>query len=454
MLPPSASSSQGSSSLLSCFRSSLCPARFFSPRLFYLYCLVFLFVTALIGVKMHLKSYLPVALLGVPALAQSPTPSPSADPFKVYTISAENITAKLIPYGARLTSLLVPDRHGKPQDIVVGYDDPKDYLKDTNTNHTFFGSVVGRYANRIKNGTFEVDSNKYKIPTNENGGADTLHGGNVGYDARNWTVTSHTNTSVTFTLHDRGLEKFPGEVITHAVFAVDTSVSPDNPAGLPQLTTKLISLALTETTPIMLSNHIYWNLNAFQKPTILNDTFLQLPLSHRLIGTDGILIPNGTILGVDAYKGSPNFTEGKLVGRDIKNAQGLCGDDCTGYDNCFIVDRPAQSAAANSMVPVLRANSSATGISLEVATNQQAVQIYSCNGQNGTIPIKPSQAKKNKDANIDGAKGVNQYGCLVIEPEGWIDGINNPEWGQLEDQVFSPESPPAVNWATYKFGTV
>ncbi|KAA8646427.1 hypothetical protein EYZ11_000281 [Aspergillus tanneri] len=405
---------------------------------------------------MHLKNYLPVALFGMPALAEGSSSSPSsdADPFKVYTITTENITAKLIPYGARLTSLLVPDRDGIFQDVVVGYDDPKDYLKDTESNHTYFGAVVGRYANRIKNGTFETHSSTYQVPTNENDGADTLHGGNVGYDARNWTVTSHSSSSVTFTLLDRGLEHFPGDVITHAIFSVDTSVTPENPDGLPQLTTKLISLALTETTPIMLSNHIYWNLNAFQKPTVLEDTYLQLPLSKRLIGTDGILIPNSTILGVDSYKGSPDFTAGKLVGRDIKDTNGLCGDGCTGYDNCFIVDRPAGYAAANSMVPILRMNSSSTGISLEVASNQQAVQIYSCNGQNGTIPIKPSQAKKNQEEKIEGAKAINKHGCIVIEPEGWIDGINNPEWGQLQDQIYSPEGAPSINWATYKFGTV
>lgn len=82
---------------------------------------------------MHFKSYLTAALCGLPALANA-APSPSSassshssddDHFKTYTIKADNITATLIPYGARLTSLLVPDRHGKVQDVVVGYDDPK-----------------------------------------------------------------------------------------------------------------------------------------------------------------------------------------------------------------------------------------------------------------------------------------------------------------------------------------
>ncbi|GES61868.1 galactose mutarotase-like protein [Aspergillus terreus] len=402
---------------------------------------------------MHLSRYLPAAaLLGVPALAQH---HGAEDPFKVYTISADNITAKLIPYGARLTSLLVPDRNGDVQDIVVGFDDPKQYRANDLGDHNYFGPVVGRYANRIKNGTFSVDGKEYHIAKNEKGGYDTLHGGKVGYDQRNWTVTSHTKDSVTFTLLDQGLEDFPGDVITHATYSVETKVTPENPDGLPQLTSKLISLALTEATPIMLSNHIYWNLNGFKKENILDDVTLQLPLSKRIIGTDSILIPNGDLLDVDtAYNGAADFTSPKLVGQDIKDADGLCGAGCTGYDNCFIVDRPASYASANSIVPILRMSSKATGISMEVATNQQALQIYSCNGLKGTIPVKASQLKRNKEEGIKGAEVINKYGCLVVETEGWIDGINQPQWGQLPDQIYSPNTGPAVNWATYQFGTI
>lgn len=420
---------------------------------------MFLVVTIVLGINMHVKNYLSAALLGLPLLAsaqhQLPPPDAHDDPFKEYTISAENITVKLIGYGARVTSLLVPDRTGRMQDVVVGYDDPKQYLHDSETNHTFFGAVVGRYANRIKNGTFSIDGNTYHIPENEHGGLDTLHGGTVGYDQRNWTVTSHTSSSITYTLFDPGWEGFPGDVITHAMFSVDTKMTPENPQGLPQLTTKLISLALTEKTPIMLANHIYWNLNAFKEPTVLKDTFLQLPLSQRYVAGDGILVPNGTISEVaTTYNGAPDFTTGKLVGADLQDAAGLCGTNCTGYDTCYIVDRPPSYGAQESMIPILRMNSSTTGISLEVATNQRAVQIYSCNGQNGTIPIKPSQAKRNQEEGCGGTNYVNKYGCIVIETEQWIDGINQPEWGQDAYQIFSPAGAPAINWATYQFGVI
>src|ERR1700729_3486058 len=80
-----------------------------------------------------------------------------ADPFVKYNISAPGIQASFIPYGARLTNLFVRDKSGTPQDVVLGYDTGKQYVKDSETVHTYFGAVVGRYANRIKNGTFTID---------------------------------------------------------------------------------------------------------------------------------------------------------------------------------------------------------------------------------------------------------------------------------------------------------
>jgi aldose 1-epimerase len=396
---------------------------------------------------MHFKSYLSAALVALPALSQA---SPAADPFKVYNITAGNITASIIPYGARLISLLVPDSNGTMQDVVVGYDDPKMYLHDTETNHTYFGAVVGRYANRIKNGTFSIDGTTYHVPENENGGVDTLHGGFVGYDARNWTVAAASNDSVTFTLLDTGFEKFPGDVITHATFTVDTDVTPLNPKGRPQLTTKLVSLALTQKTPIMLANHIYWNLNAFREPNVLNDT-LHMPLAQRWVEGDGILIPNGTIgWAAESNHGVMDFTAGKEIGHDYQYATGVCGTNCTGYDTCFINDR-SPYYAPDALVPVLHLQSAATGISLDVATNQVALQIYTCNGQNGTIPIKNSQKQRNNAAGAGGVDYVNKYGCIVIETEDWIDGINQPEWAHPE--IYGPRDPPTVNLATYQFGT-
>ncbi|OQV11197.1 hypothetical protein CLAIMM_15067 [Cladophialophora immunda] len=314
--------------------------------------------------------------IAVPVLAQNSSNSSvptGAYPFSVYTLTAENITAKFIPYGARLTSLLVQDRNGDYQDIVAGYDNATQYLTDTETNHTYFGPVVGRYANRIKNSTFTLNGQTYHIPANENAGADTLHGGTVGYDQRNWTVVASSSSSITFSLLDTGFQGFPGTVLTTATFTLGTF--PSGPQGevRPRLTSSMVSSALDQETPIMLANHIYWNLNAFKQATILNDTTLWMPYSDRYIVVDPILIPTGA-LGSVSNVSALDFLSPKLLGDAVDNATGVCGEGCTGIDNAFILDRPANAGPTSSNYPVLSLWSETTGIQLDVSTNQQGLR--------------------------------------------------------------------------------
>lgn len=357
-----------------------------------------------------------------------------------YSIKAEGIRATFMPYGARLTHLLVKDRDGKPQDVVVGYDKGDAYINDTDTVHSYFGAVVGRYSNRIKNGTFEIDDKTYDIPKNENKGINTLHGGIVGYDQRNWTVTSYNESSITFMLEDYGYEDFPGRVITYATYVVKS-----RDKG-PILTTRLVSIPLDGATPILLSNHIYWSLNAFtdtRNPTALND-ILTMPYSYRYIKTDQYLVPTGEI-GLVKDKAGTDFTGPVDLGNNIRQAVGVCGPKCTGLDTAFILDRPRYSSPESAELTLLTLQSNKTGIKMELKTNQQSLQIYSCDGQDGTIPVKESQQHGNRTTFLE------QYGCVVIEPQQWIDGINNPQWAQNEFQVYGVDTQPAVNFAQYEF---
>ena len=363
--------------------------------------------------------------------------------FTKYTISAPGINASFIPYGARITNLFVNDRNGNPQDVVLGYDNGTAYLNDTETVHTYFGPVVGRYANRIKNGTFTVDGITSHIPENENAGHDTLHGGNVGYDQRNWTVVEANTSSITFSLLDQGFEGFPGAIITYATYTVS--------AG-PQWTSRLVSIPLDEPTPIMLANHVYWNLDAFTNPsdtTILNNT-LYMPYSDRYIEIDNIEVPNGTIGIVnDTFL---DFTSPKQIGRDIKNAVNACGLGCTGYDNAFILDRPRYSVPEATDISVLTMSSNVTGIQLDIRTNQQSLQIYTCNNiaLMANIPVKQSQQHSTNGS----ITTVPKFGCVVIETQQWIDGINNPQWGQDQYQIYTVDSEPAVVFAQYDFSVI
>jgi aldose 1-epimerase len=259
-------------------------------------------------------------------------------------------------------------------------------------------------------------------------------------------------------LFDAGFEGFPGNVTTRATFSVSSPYV--NGKRKPTLTIKLTAHALTEVTPIMLTNHIYWNLNAFKVANVLEDHTMQLPLSRRFIETDDRLAANGSIGDVFGdFNGALDFTRAKPIGRDMNDTNYVCSAGCHGYDHCFIVDRaPAQQV--RDIVPILNLHSAATGISMQVSSDQQAVQVYTCNWMGGNIPVKSAQIARNAG---QGVEFIQKYGCVAIEPHGWVDGINNPYFGQNWDQFYGPRSSagaawirpgaPYVNTQVYSFGT-
>ena len=155
----------------------------------------------------------------------------------------------------------------------------------------------------------------------------------------------------------------------------------------------------------MLSNHVYWQLGAFvdaDGSTNLKDT-LHMPYSARYIEADNIIVPTGNLKIVNDT--ALDFTSPKLIGKDILNAH-ACGFNCTGYDNAFIIDRPRYSAPEATDISVLTMSSPSTGIQLDVKTNQQCMQIYSCINQNGTIPVKQSQQHGSSTTFL------KKYGCV------------------------------------------
>ncbi|OCF39727.1 hypothetical protein I317_06451 [Kwoniella heveanensis CBS 569] len=360
--------------------------------------------------------------------------STDSDAFKPLTIAAYGINATFIGYGARLTHLYVNDKNNNPRDVVVGYDDPVMYTNETSDN--FFGAIVGRYANRIKNGTFNLDGTEYDIPKNEHGGLNTLHGGDTGYDHRNWSVAQYNTSSITYSLLDPdGFQGFPGILQTYVTYTVL--------ANPPRLTTRIVAIPLDQDTPVMMSTHIYWNVGSFTSSNILKDT-LYMPYSDRIIPGDSILIPTGELQSVKYPWTDPaialNFTGERPIG-DGNGQQ--CGAGCTGIDNAFILDRPYPELADQ---PVLQLYSADTGIKMKVRTNMGGLQLYNCAGQAGTIPVKADQKQ-------NGVEFIQKYGCLVIEPQDWIDGINHPEWGRRKEQIFGPDTRVSENWAQYEFST-
>ncbi|KAJ3341133.1 hypothetical protein HDU93_005542 [Gonapodya sp. JEL0774] len=369
----------------------------------------------------------------------------NADENGLYWIKTDKIQLAFIPYGAALTHFLINDKNGIQRDIVAGFDNASYYEIDK--QHNYFGGVPGRYLNRIKNSTFSIDGQVYHITPNDNptpeapNGADSLHGGKRGWDWRNFTVVTHNTTSITFSLVDPdGREGFPGEVVSFVTYSVSDYT----------WDFKMVALATTKKTPIMLSSHVYWNLDGFANTktnTALNHTF-HMPYSGQRVAVDNILIPTGDILA--NKPGSPNdfWTKPKEIGASFSDPalKNNCGLNCTGYDNCWLVTRESPYDWKDSYVA--RLQSAWSGIQVDVYSDQEAMQMYSCNFQNGSVALKKTQGLFD---NPQFPRTIPKYGCVVLEVQDWIDAINHPEWGRQGKHIFGPGDDPYVLQGSYRF---
>lgn len=229
-------------------------------------------------------------------------------------------------------------------------------------------------------------------------------------------MAAHTTDSITFSLADQdGNQGFPGEVISYVTYTLT-----------PQTWhIRMSANSLTKSTPIMLSSHTYWNLDAFANPssdTALNHT-LHLPYSGQRIATDSILIPTGDITSIPQYDANDFWSRPKQLGANITAPGapgpllGECGFNCTGYDTAFLVNRAAMGSYDwREKGPVATLRSDWSGIQVDVFSDQEAFQIFSCDGQNGTLTLKETQGFEGRE------RVVQQYGCVVMEVEDWIDG--------------------------------
>lgn len=321
-----------------------------------------------------IKSLFAVLLLPLSVLSSGPAPGPDGK----YTLSAPGITAKFIAYSAAITNLIVSDRNGIQRDIILGYDNASFYPVDP--NHPDYGAVPGRYTNRIANHTYAIDGTRYYTDSNDGNG--TLHSGLNGWSRRTWNVTSFTNSSITFSMRDEANSStgFPGLVlgtVTHTITAHTW-------------TTKLWARAVDQKTPILLTTHPYWNLDAFANPDtdlVLNHT-LSLPFGKRMIGIDGYTQSTGELPVVQ--KGSVNdfHTAPKQLGASSGDAAwvGNCGSTvgCSGYNNQWLVDRNA----SEDHKPIATLSSDWSGIKWDLYTDQPGVVVYSCFWMGGTFSVR------------------------------------------------------------------
>jgi aldose 1-epimerase len=309
--------------------------------------------------------------------------------FTLTSISGASVD--LLDYAATLVRVMVPDASGTLGDVALGFDDIVGYQSKDNP---YFGSTVGRVANRIANGSYKVEGKEYHCA--KNNGPNTLHGGIVGYDKRIWAareVPATDGQSVEFTLTDPdGTEGFPGTVKAVITYTFTNSN-----------TLRIEYSATTDkTTPINLTNHCYWNLKDAGATPILGH-IVKLHADHYT-PVNGQLIPTGQIAPV---KGTPiDFTTPKTIGQDLK----AMGGDPAGYDHNLVLNSTTGQLAQAAQV-----YEPTTGRVLEIWTTERGMQFYTSNFLAGTFKGKSGLA-------------YPQYAAFCFETQAFPDAVNQPNF--------------------------
>ena len=269
-------------------------------------------------------------------------------------------------YGARVVTLFTPDRDGRYEDIVLGYESLDRYVN--NSGERFLGAVVGPYANRIAGGRFTLDGQEYILPQNDNG--QTLHGGFNGLDRVVWDVVSVSDDSIVLHyLHADGQEGFPGNVDIKMTY----TLTPDNEFRIDYEATT------DKAAVVNISHHSFFNLKGEGNGTI-EDNELTINASW-ITPVDKYLIPDGMLEDVT---GTPfDFREAHAIGERIRtdNVQLKNG---RGYDLNWVIDRKT----ADEVEKVAELYEPTTGRVMEVWSDQPALQFYSGNFFNGSTTGK------------------------------------------------------------------
>ena len=313
-------------------------------------------------------------------------------PVALYTLTNDAGTEVCITnFGGRVVSILVPDRDGAMRDVVLGFDNIDDYR----TIPSDFGAAIGRYANRIGQGRFELDGTAYQLPRNNY--VHCLHGGPDGWQYRVYDVAEATPSSLTLVL-----------------------LSPDGDAGFPGSVTARVKYTLTgdnalqidyeaETdapTIVNMTNHTYFCLSGDPAAGSLDDV-LQIAASHYT-PVDSTFMTTGEIVPVE---GTPmDFRTPKRVGEEIDDFAFEQLRNGRGYDHNWVLD-----TAGDATRRAARLYSPASGIGVEVYTNEPGIQVYAGNFLDGTVRGK-------------GGVAYPARASVCLETQHYPDTPNKPQW--------------------------
>jgi aldose 1-epimerase len=339
---------------------------------------------------------------------------PDGTPVEIFTLSDGPYEARIATYGGILVSMKVPDRNGKPGDVVLGFDNLDGYVANFNgPADAFFGALIGRYANRIAHGSFTLDGKKYSLPLNN--GENSLHGGPHGFNNVVWKAKPIANGVELTYLSKDGEAGYPGNLtatVRYTLIQGDLRID--------------YSATTDQDTVVNLTNHSYFNLTG--QGDILNH---QLTLhASRFTPVDAGLIPTGELKSVD---GTPfDFRKPTAVGERIN-----ANDDQLhlghGYDHNWVLDKNdgkdrdrdkekdkyedknKNNDNGSQLAETAEVYEPTTGRVLKVLTDQPGIQFYSGNFLDGSIHGKAGTP-------------YQLHAALCLETQHFPDSPNHPSF--------------------------
>ncbi|MGM0488932.1 MAG: aldose epimerase family protein [Planctomycetota bacterium] len=306
-----------------------------------------------------------------------------------YTMTnSRGIEVSVITHGATITGVRVPDDQGDQENITLHFDTPQRYLK----GHPLFGSIVGRYANRIANARFSIDGTEYRLTANA--GKHHIHGGREGFQKLVWAaspIRQHDRAGVEFThTSPDGHEGYPGtlEVKLHYLLTADNELV-------------LEYWATTDKpTHVNLTNHAYWNLGGVRAGNVLDH--VMMINADQYLDADSRRFPTGEILSVE---GTPlDFRTPHSIGSRIDQLESK------NYDDCYVLKETAGAALRLAA----HVHCEESGRAMEVYTTAPGMQFYTAKALNGRL----------------GAKGVSYgpYHGFCLETQHFPDSPNQPHF--------------------------
>ena len=305
--------------------------------------------------------------------------------------NANGMEVTVTNFGGRVVSIMAPDRTGEFRDVVLGFDNIYDYIHVPSD----FGASVGRYANRIDQGRFTLDGVEYDLPKNNFGHC--LHGGPEGWQYQPYEVVEADNSHIVLAMHSPdGDANFPGAVEATVTY----TLTDDNALDIRYEATT------DAPTIINMTNHSYFNLSGDPTQSVCED-WLQVEAEY-FTPVDDTFMTTGEIAPV---AGTPmDFRTPKRIGAEIDNFDDEQLKNGNGYDHNWVL-----ATAGDITRRAAEVRNDATGIVLELYTDEPGVQVYSGNFLDGTVT---------------GKHGIvyNQRAGICLETQHYPDSPNKPEW--------------------------